>query len=116
MMFFRSKMPEREHILRSGEKIRIRQLSPAERLHCLKLSGERDFCKRLKWGVKSPKLSLRKAQNLLNNDPFRALEILRAVQQFSKERDLSEQYKYFQMQDEQFLKTLKTIETLKKQV
>lgn len=113
MIFFHSKMPEREYILSSGEKIIIRQLTPVQRLHCLTLSGEKGFCKRLKWGLVSPEMTLRKARRMLNREPFRALEILRAIQLYSKEKDILEQNGRYQIQDEQFLNTLKSIELLK---
>ena len=116
MIFIHSKMPEREHILSSGEKIRIRQLTPSQQLKCLALRTDTAFCKRLKWGLVSPVLTFREARKMLNNEPFRALEILRVIQRFSRERDVSEQNSRFQLQDEQFLNTLKSVELLKNKV
>ena len=113
MIKLRAKTPEREHILSSGEKIRIRQLTPSERLNCLSLSGETGFCKRMKLGLVSPAISLRQAKKILNHTPFRALEILRAIQIFSREKDISKQNEIYLKQDEQFLKTLQFLESMK---
>lgn len=113
MLFRRKKYPVREHLLSSGEKILIRQLSPAERLRCLTLPGDLNLSKRLASGVIEPKLSTRKALRLLNTEPFKALEILRAIQMFSRELDLESQEKWNNIQDEHFLKVLQQIETLK---
>ena len=103
----------REHILSSGEKVLIRQLSPAERLRCLSLPGDHNLCRRLSLGLVKPKISTRQAVKLLNTEPFKALEILRAVQQFSREMDLESLENWHNLQDEQFLNVLQQIESLK---
>ena len=113
MLFRRKKYPVREHILSSGEKILIRQLSPADRLRCLTLPGDLNLSKRLASGMIKPKLSTGKALRLLNTEPFKALEILRAIQMFSRELDLESREKWNNIQDEQFLNVLQQIETLK---
>ncbi|MBQ9772605.1 MAG: hypothetical protein IJW23_12355 [Lentisphaeria bacterium] len=50
---------------------------------------------------------------MLNRNPFRALEILRAIQSFSRESDLLSLKKWNRLQDERFLETLTQIERLK---
>lgn len=115
MMFSKQKKTEeREQILSSGEKIRIRQLSPAERLKCLALPGDDGFCKRLSLGLIRPEISFRNAKKMLNTNPFQALEIVRAIQLFSKELDLSNRNMQYQKQDELFLNALHNIENLKR--
>lgn len=114
MIFSRNKTPEKEVILCSGEKIVIRQLTPAERLRYLSMPGDTGFCKRMKAGLITPEISFREAKKILNKTPFRALEIVRAIQIFSKEMDYLQQNEQFQKQNEQFLKTLQALETLKK--
>ena len=113
-MFARKKKRAvREYILRTGEKILIRQLTPAERLSCLTLPGDIDLCKRLSMGLYHPEISRGKARKMLNQDPFRALEILRAIQNFSREYDFALQNQNQILKDECFLQTLKRIESLK---
>ena len=114
MFLRRKKYPVREHILGSGEKIIIRQLSPAERLRCLSLPGDLNLGKRLSLGLVQPKISTGKAIKLLNTEPFKALEILRAIQLFSRETDLESQEKWQNLQDKRFLNVLRQIESLKR--
>ena len=114
MIFFRKKnASEQEYILSSGEKIKIKPLSPAEQLHCLSLPGDISFCKRLSLGSVQPKLSFKKAKKLLNTNPFKALETVRAIQNISRKNDWQAQQKWQDLQDEQFLKILQEIEKLK---
>ena len=51
---------------------------------------------------------------MLNTNPFQALEIVRAIQLFSKELDLSNRNMQYQKQDELFLNALHNIENLKR--
>ena len=113
MSLRKKKIHIRESVLSSGERILIRQLSPAERLHCLSLPGDINLSKRLSLGMIRPKTTIRKAAQMLNRDPFRALEILRAIQSFSRESDLLSLKKWNRLQDERFLETLTQIERLK---
>ena len=114
-MFARKKKsPVREFILSTGEKILIRQLTPAERLSCLTLPGDIDLSRRLSMGLYHPAISRRKAGIMLDQEPFRALEILRAIQSFSREYDFTERNRQQILKDEHFLQALKRIETLKR--
>ena len=116
MLLRKKKYPVREHILSSGEKIKIRQISPAERLRFLSLPGDLNLGKRLSSGLIQPKITTRKAINFLNAEPFKALEILRAIQQFSREKDLESQEKLQNLQDERFLNVLQQIESIKRKI
>ena len=108
-------MPERDHILSSGEKIRIRQLSPAERIRLLFLPGDAAFCRRLSLGLVHPETSFRRAEKMLRKNPFRALEIVRAVQHFSAEFDIQKQMEWDDLKNEAFLLRIQAVEKIKKQ-
>ena len=109
----RESMPEREHILSSGERIRIRQLSPGERIRLLPLRGNAAFCRRLSMGLVRPAVSFRRAERLLRENPFRALEIVRAVQQFSAESDIRKQIEWDSLENEAFLLRIQANEKLR---
>lgn len=111
--FFRKSTAEREFILRSGERIRIRQLTPAERLRLLPQPDDIAFCKRMSLGMVEPEISFREAKRILNQDPFRALEIVRAIQQFSAEEDCRKLEEYESMENLAFLKQVQAIEQLR---
>ena len=106
-------MPERDHFLSTGEKVRIRQLSPAERLRLLYLPGDISFCRRLSTGLVYPRTSFRRAERLLQKDPFRALEIVRAIQKFTAEHDAAKQMERDNLENEAFLLRIRTIEQMK---
>ena len=113
IIFQRKKQEEREHFLLSGEKIRIRRLSPAERLNILSLPGDTAFCKRLSLGLISPPCSMKKAEKMLNQSPFLALEIVRAIQNFTAEADQKALEEWQRLQDERFLDAIEKIENMK---
>ena len=113
MIGFKQTLPERDQILSSGEQIRIRQLSPAERLRFLFLPGDVAFCRRLSAGLVFPKISFRKAKAVLQENPFRALEIVRAIQNFTAEFDYKKKEKMENRQNEMFLAQIQAIESLR---
>lgn len=110
---YRIPMPERDHFLSTGEMIRIRQLSPAERLRLLSLPGDIAFCRRLSLGLVHPRTSFHRAERMLAGDPFRALEIARAIRDLTAEHDVMKQAERDDLRNEAFLLRIRAIEQLR---
>ena len=106
------KTAELDLYLLNGEMIRIRQLTPAERLRLLPQPDDIAFCRRLALGLVNPKISFKEAVNMLERDPFRAFEIVRAIQKFTAEEDYRKQEQYEQTQNLAFLQQIQAIASL----
>ena len=109
LKLFRKTTAQREITLRNGEKILIRQLTPSERLRLLSQPDEKSFCKRLSLGMIKPSISSARAKRLLNKNPFKALEIVRAIQSFTSENDFRDIERYESLENNAFLEQISLI-------